>query len=76
MYYVYLLKDQINNTTYIGYTKNLQRRVNEHRDKKPELVYYEAYRDEQDARNREIKLKERGQGIRRLKERLVNSLCA
>lgn len=73
MYYVYLLKRHDNNETYIGYTKDLERRIEEHVDKKPELVYYKAYKDELDARRREMKLKQRGQTIRRLKERLINS---
>lgn len=74
MYYVYLIKNNRNKETYIGYTNDLKRRLKEHKDKKPELVYYEAYKSEKDARLREIKLKQRGQTIRRLKERLKNSL--
>ena len=74
MYYVYLLKRLDIDETYIGYTNDLKRRLNEHRDKKPELVYYEAYKSEKDAREREIKLKQRGQTVRRLKERLEYSL--
>ena len=72
MFYVYYLKTL--NGTYIGYTKDLRRRIYEHRSKKPELVYYEAYRDERDAQHREKILKQRGQSIRRLKERLRWSL--
>lgn len=74
MYYVYLLKRADIPETYIGYTNDLQRRLKEHQDKNPELIYYEAYKDEKDARERERKLKQRGQAIRRLKERLRNSL--
>lgn len=74
MYYVYLLYVKSKDTTYIGYTNNLERRIIERKDKKPEIVYYEAYRDERDARMRERKLKQRGQAIRRLKERLKYSL--
>lgn len=76
MYYLYLLQDKFTGKTYIGYTKDLKRRLREHRDynKKLELVYYEAYKGNKDARTREMKLKQRGQTIRRLKERLVNSL--
>lgn len=76
MYYVYLLKNNSEGITYIGYTNNLRRRIREHRDKRPELIYYEAYKDEKDARLREFKLKQRGQTVRRLKERIKNSLCA
>lgn len=38
------------------------------------LVYYEAFVSEKDARLRESKLKQHGYSIRRLKERLKNSL--
>ena len=75
MYYVYLLKNRAENETYIGYTNNLIRRLKEHKDKKPELIYYEAYKAEKDARKREMILKQRGQTIRRLKERLKNSFA-
>jgi len=68
MYYTYLIKDWKNNQTYIGYTEDLKRRMVEHRNKKPELIYYEAYKSKKDARERERKLKQRGQTIRRLKE--------
>jgi len=74
MYYVYLIKNKATEETYIGYTNDLRKRFKEHRDKNPELIYYEAYKAEKDARNRELKLKHRGQTIRRLKERLKNSL--
>lgn len=74
MYYVYLIKNHAKGQTYIGYTNDLRRRLREHKEKKPELVYYEAYKDEGDARRREAMLKQRGQGVRRLKERIKNSL--
>ena len=74
MYYVYVLRRGDNGTTYIGYTSDLRRRLKEHGYKKPQLIYYEAYKSEEDARLREKKLKQRGQSARRLKERLKNSL--
>jgi len=74
MYYVYLLKNQKTQKTYIGYTNNLKRRIKEHQNKKPELIYYEAYKNELDAKEREKKLKQRGQTVRRLKEKLKYSL--
>lgn len=73
MFYVYLLRIKVTGAMYIGYTNDLRRRLREHRDRKPELIYYEAYRAERDARAREEKLKQRGQTIRRLKERLQHS---
>ncbi len=38
------------------------------------LIYYEAYRAEEDARAREEQLKNSGQGRRWLKERIANSI--
>ena len=70
MYYVYLIRNLKTGKTYIGSTNDLRRRLREHRSKKPELIYYEAYKNEKDAREREKKLKQRGQAVRRLKERL------
>lgn len=74
MYYVYFLKNKSRRSIYIGYTNDLKRRLNEHKEKKPELLYYEAYKNENDARNRERMLKQRGQAVRWLKSRLQNSL--
>ena len=74
MYYVYLVKNLKSGQTYIGSTNDLKRRLREHHKKKPGLIYYEAYKDERDAREREGKLKQRGQTVRRLKERLKYSL--
>lgn len=74
MYYVYLIRNKLTKKTYIGYTDDLRRRFKEHRSKNPDLIYYEAYKSESDARRRELKLKQRGQSVRRLKERLINSL--
>ena len=65
MHYVYLIRNKTTNDTYIGYTKDLRRRFQEHSDKHPELLYYEAYKSEKDAREREFRLKQRGQTIRR-----------
>jgi len=75
MYYLYILKDQTKGEVYIGYSKNLRRRLEEHKHRNPELVYYEAYKSEKDARMREIKLKQHGQAKRRLKERLQYTLA-
>jgi len=70
MYYVYLIKNQKENNSYVGYTKDLKRRLAEHRDKLPKLIYYEAYCDKSVAQHREQMLKHKGRGLRRLKERL------
>jgi putative endonuclease len=81
MYYVYLIKNEKGNI-YIGYTKDVDSRVGQHnrgenistKGYKWELIYYEAYRSEEDARRIERKLKQRGQAVRHLKERVRDSI--
>ena len=80
MYYVYvlLLNDE---TTYIGYTKDLKLRLHQHKSnlvkstkgREPELVYYEAFKSQKDASIREYKLK-KGQSRRHLIERIQESI--
>jgi len=53
MYHVYLIKNRKTGITYIGYTNNLKRRIKEHKRETIELIYYEAYKDEKDVRERE-----------------------
>jgi len=74
MYFTYLIRNIKSDDIYIGYTNDLERRMKEHKDKNPELVYYEAYKHRKDAQERERKLKQRGQSVRWLKHRLKNSL--
>ena len=76
MYYVYLLKGNVTKQLYAGYTNKLQRRVAEHQreDGAQELVYYEAYRREADARRHERQLKHHAQALTALKNRIVVSL--
>lgn len=78
MYYVYLLKDP-NDKLYIGYSNNLKRRMHEHlkektyttrRMIKPRLIYYEAYENEERAKERERKLKQYGSSYQGLLKRL------
>jgi putative endonuclease len=66
MYYVYVLQSEKDKKFYIGYTKDLPKRLNQHnsgkvkstKDRKPlNLVYYEACINKQDALNREKYLK-------------------
>ena len=83
MYYVYVLKSS-KGRLYVGYTSDLKRRIAEHnagqsqytRNDTWELIYYEAYRSEHDARDRERKYKQYGQSYRRLKERIKDSLIS
>lgn len=83
MYYVYFIQSKKYNETYIGSTNDLRRRLFEHnngveistRRYKPwRLVYYEAYRSEKDAREREMKLKKHGNAVKELKKRIQRSI--
>ena len=66
-YFVYILASKRNGTLYIGVTKNLQKRVYEHKEKKVEgftqkydvskLVYFEQTSDVHSALARERQLK-------------------
>jgi putative endonuclease len=76
MHYVYVLQSESDQGLYIGYTSNLRRRLQEHRDglsfstsyRGPwRLIYYEAYVEEADARGREEFLKS-GAGRTHLKK--------
>jgi len=66
MWYVYLLYDKTQDRFYIGVTHDLKRRLAEHARGKTkttakmvdfELAYYEACRNEADAKDRERQLK-------------------
>lgn len=83
MFYVYILKSQKDNKLYIGYTKDLKRRLMEHKQGKTastkyrlpvELVYYEAYRDIDDAKKREKSFKYSGSVYNGLIKRIEKSL--
>ena len=66
-YYVYVLASQRNGTLYVGVTSNLIKRIWEHKNKAIEgftqkynvdkLVYFEQYRDPENAIKREKRLK-------------------
>ena len=78
MYYVYLLKSPKTDQISVGFTENLRQRYRDHQ-KLPRragwiLIYYEAYRDRQDAVDRERKLKNYGSSLHGLKRRLRGSL--
>ena len=82
MYYVYVIKSNLKDFMYVGYTSNLVRRLKSHNNglsrstKKYApyiLVYYEAYRSSADARDRERKLKHHGAVIGHLKRRIARS---
>ena len=77
MFYVYVLKDPNRDFIYIGFSTDLKQRVKQHQDfehPKWKLVYYEAYLDQKDARERERMLKHYGASLGHLKARIRNSL--
>jgi putative endonuclease len=82
MHYVYCIYSS-QKGFYIGYTTNINARVRSHNEGKNkstknkvwELVYYEAYLRKSDALRRERRLKQRGQAIRFLKERIADSIA-
>lgn len=62
MCYIYLLRSEHDNKIYAGFTENLKRRIRQHftgevhttvRFDSLKLIYYEAYINEKDARERE-----------------------
>jgi len=78
MYYVYILLSQKNKSLYIGYTSDLQKRFAEHNAGKSLatkpfrpyiLIFYEAFLDRIDAKNREEYLKS-GYGRKTIKKLL------
>lgn len=79
MFYVYILKSNVDEKLYIGSTNNLKRRLLEHNDGKVRstkscapfvLKYYEAFSVEDDARHREWSLKKDGNALAQLKRRI------
>lgn len=65
-YFVYILRSLNSDFIYIGFTHNLKRRFKEHNSKLNistkhyapfEIIHYEAYRNEKDAKRREEYLK-------------------
>ena len=82
MYYVYILQSKKDKSLYIGYTSDLQKRFFEHNAGKSlatkpfrpySLIFYEAFIDKIDAKNREEYLKS-GWGFRSIKKMLKNYL--
>lgn len=77
MYYVYVLRNPLNGDPYIGYSADLRQRVRQHEQSEHpgwELVYYEAFLSQADARDRERKLKHHGSAWRELRQRIAASL--
>ena len=77
-YYVYVLRSKKTDQWYTGYTEDLRKRFKEYNDSKStytkkrgpyELIYYESYKNEDDARSRELQIKS-GTGKAYLRKRL------
>ncbi len=82
MHYVYILMSQKDGLLYIGYTNNLRARFDKHNAGKVQatayrrplkIIYYEAYLDEWDARERERYFKT-GWGRNYIKQKLLRTL--
>ena len=72
MYYVYILRIKTDNSFYIGYTEDLRKRFKQHqKNRKIELIYYEAYILSKIARDREKKLKYYGSAWRALRKKIT-----
>ncbi len=83
MYWVYIIKSKSYNQLYIGYTKDLTKRLKEHNSGKSlatkkyipwKAVYLEGYANEGDAKDRETKIKQFGKVYSQLKRRIKRSL--
>lgn len=83
MFYVYVLKSKKDNKLYFGYTAYLKQRLSEHKrgnventsHRLPvELVYYEAYKNIEDAKDREKSFKKSGSVYNGLVKRISRSL--
>lgn len=83
MYYVYILKNIKTKNLYIGYTSDLRQRITEHKNGKVyttkrlgtevELIYYESYKDKDDAQEREKSFKKSGSVYNGLIKRIKRS---
>lgn len=82
MHYVYILQSYRDKSLYIGYSANLKKRVESHNSKKNtstrhkapyKLIFYEAFTNQDDAKNREKYLKT-GWGWRSIRKMLKKHL--
>lgn len=79
-YGVYVLRSLNSGLLYIGCTSDLPARLKSHQERRAlatkgkgpwELIYYEAYRHQADAYERERRLKQFGGAYRQLRQRLT-----
>ena len=82
MFFVYVLRSTIDQKLYIGYTRDIKKRLNDHNSgrvsstkaRKPlELIFKEAYGIKQEAQKRERFLKS-GAGHEYIRKKLLRSL--
>ena len=82
MHYVYILKSSKDSKLYIGFSSDLRARIAEHgrgnifatKHRRPlKLVYYEAYDNEEDAKEREKSFKHSGSVYNGLRKRIKRS---
>lgn len=83
-YFIYVLQSKKDKHCYTGFTVDLRKRLKEHNEGRYtswtkgrgpfELIYYEASKNKEDARKRELYLKT-GTGKRYLKNRLRRFLA-
>ena len=83
MYYVYIIQSSKNKILYFGRTRDLDKRLSGHnsgsnfstRDNCPwEYVYFEGYKSEKDAVDRELKLKNYVNARTYIKKRIKHGL--
>lgn len=86
MFYVYIIQSKKDSKLYYGFTSDLRLRLREHNEGKVRstkyrspftLIYYEAYRDQATAIEREKLIKRSGKIRTNLKKRLkINKICS
>ncbi|MFC1687384.1 GIY-YIG nuclease family protein [Patescibacteria group bacterium] len=83
MNYIYVLKSKKDHKLYIGFTKQLNKRIKHHNEgesastkyRRPfKIIYFEGYLSEKDARRRERNLKLYSKAYYAVKRRLSDSL--
>ncbi|RJQ35103.1 GIY-YIG nuclease family protein [Candidatus Parcubacteria bacterium] len=83
MFYVYILKSRKDQRLYTGYTTDLRKRLVEHNKNEStatkyraplDLLYYEAYISQADAKKREDRLKRSAGARTALRRRLTDCL--
>ena len=83
MWYTYIIQSKKDGHLYTGITDDLRKRLSLHNSGKVpstqnrapfEIIYYEAYKSEKDAQERERQVKRRAKAHISLKRRIKNSI--